>query len=130
MSWTRLDIPCPPAFAELVAALVFVETGRGASLCEGVSETIVQAWTPTYRAAETQVRLTKRLSDINVALAEAAHSMTKVEIRDEDWSLGWRRHFKPLRVGKRLVVKPLWESWPSADAPDAARPDDLLIEID
>ncbi len=41
----------------------------------------------------------------------------------EDWHESWKRFFKPVKVGKRLVVKPSWEPF----VPD---PDDIVIEID
>jgi ribosomal protein L11 methyltransferase len=44
-------------------------------------------------------------------------------VEDESWAEAWKQYFKPLRVGRRFVVKPSWEAW------DAA-PDDLVIEID
>ncbi len=29
----------------------------------------------------------------------------------DEWRDGWRKYFKPMRVGKRLVVKPSWEPY-------------------
>ena len=41
----------------------------------------------------------------------------------EDWHDSWKRYFKPVRIGRRLVVKPSWEPYvPAAD--------ELVIEID
>ena len=34
-------------------------------------------------------------------------------VEAEDWSEGWRRYFKPVRVTNRIVVKPPWEPWES-----------------
>lgn len=37
-------------------------------------------------------------------------------VAEEDWSVAWRAHYKPFKVGKRLVVKPAWEEFtPAAD---------------
>jgi len=44
-------------------------------------------------------------------------------IKEEDWSTSWKEHFKPLRVGKRLVIKPTWEEFP-------ATADDIMLDID
>ncbi len=38
-----------------------------------------------------------------------------IEVREipvEDWGRNWKLHFKPLRVGRRLVVAPPWEGGP------------------
>lgn len=30
-------------------------------------------------------------------------------VRDEDWANNWKKYFKPIEIGKRLIVKPSWE---------------------
>jgi ribosomal protein L11 methyltransferase len=123
MAWTRLDIPCDLDAADVVAAIVLAETGRGASVAEGGSVAVVQAWLPETCATELGARLRERLAPI-------ADAITETLVPDDDWGLGWRRNFKAFRVSDRLVVKPSWESWPPADEPGAAHSDDLVIEID
>ena len=44
-------------------------------------------------------------------------------VRQEEWAHTWKEHFKPFRVGERLVVKPTWEEY-------AGREGDLILEID
>jgi ribosomal protein L11 methyltransferase len=44
-------------------------------------------------------------------------------IKEEDWSSNWKTHFKPSRIGKRLVVKPTWEEYPHDPA-------DIILELD
>ncbi|MCB9140214.1 MAG: 50S ribosomal protein L11 methyltransferase [Caldilineaceae bacterium] len=44
-------------------------------------------------------------------------------IREEDWAHAWKQFYKPLRVGRRVVLKPHWEDFD-------ARPDDIVIELD
>jgi ribosomal protein L11 methyltransferase len=39
------------------------------------------------------------------------------------WRDGWRKYFKPLRVGERLVVKPSWEEYEPL-------PNDVVITLD
>ncbi len=46
-----------------------------------------------------------------------------VTITEEDWSTSWKEHFKPVRVGRRLVIKPSWEAFPAAAG-------DLVLELD
>ncbi|MCY4020670.1 MAG: 50S ribosomal protein L11 methyltransferase [Chloroflexi bacterium] len=29
-------------------------------------------------------------------------------VREEDWAEAWKAHYQPLRVGKRLLIRPLW----------------------
>lgn len=44
-------------------------------------------------------------------------------VDDAAWAEAWKAHFKPLRIGRRLVVRPSWEPWD-------ASPQDLVLELD
>ena len=44
-------------------------------------------------------------------------------IRNEDWANNWKVHFKPVRIGERLVIKPTWEEYQKVAG-------DLVIQID
>jgi ribosomal protein L11 methyltransferase len=44
-------------------------------------------------------------------------------VREEDWAHAWKKFYKPLRIGRRVVLKPTWETYPT-------QPDDLVIELD
>lgn len=52
------------------------------------------------------------------------------KVEDEDWEQTWKEFYHPLRIGRRLIIKPSWYPWPPDDQPDAARPDDIIIELD
>jgi ribosomal protein L11 methyltransferase len=67
--------------------------------------------------------LRKRLDAARAAGLEVPHGITLRTLDDESWAEAWKAYFKPLRVGRRFVVKPSWEPWDPA-------PDDLVIEID
>ncbi len=41
----------------------------------------------------------------------------------EDWSETWKQYYKPFRAGKRLVIKPSWETWEESEG-------DLVVEMD
>jgi ribosomal protein L11 methyltransferase len=69
-------------------------------------------------AAEDQV---KGLRQALLALGAVAVSSELVP--HEDWSELWKQHFKPRRVGRRIVVRPTWEDFD-------AHPDDLVIVLD
>lgn len=45
-------------------------------------------------------------------------------IEEEDWGKTWKAHFKPIRLSKRIVIKPSWEDYESANT------DDIVIDID
>jgi ribosomal protein L11 methyltransferase len=130
MLWTRLDIPCPFSLTDIVSAMVFGETGRGPSIEPGATEDCVQAYVPQGEAERARQRLAGRLVAAGPPLAERAQRIAVTDLADVDWGAAWREHFKPFRVGERIVVKPSWEPWPPSDAPTAARETDVVLEID
>lgn len=69
---------------------------------------------------ESELRRIKNLGlDIDLGKLETyARS-----IDEEDWAESWKKAFKPFRLGKRIVIKPGWESY----VPLAG---DKVIEID
>ena len=46
-----------------------------------------------------------------------------VGVKEEDWANAWKAYYKPLRIGKRLVIVPAWEHFNAA-------PDDLIVRMD
>ena len=50
------------------------------------------------------------LKKIETALPEKEFS--SVAVRDEDWENNWKRYYKPIPVGERLVIVPEWLSVP------------------
>jgi ribosomal protein L11 methyltransferase len=50
-------------------------------------------------------------------------SPTFLIIKEEDWAEAWKKSFQPIRVGKRLMIKPSW-------ATISTNPGDIVIELD
>ncbi len=46
------------------------------------------------------------------------------DVAEEDWAEAWKKHYHPIRIGERLVVRPVWET--TVDS----RPDDIEIVLD
>ena len=44
-------------------------------------------------------------------------------IHTEDWSEGWKAHFKPIKIGHSLVIKPTWEEYVPHEG-------EIVVEID
>jgi ribosomal protein L11 methyltransferase len=49
--------------------------------------------------------------------------VSAAEITDFGWAENWKEHFKPRKLGSRIVVKPSWEPYESA-------PGELVLTID
>ncbi len=46
-----------------------------------------------------------------------------LEVDEEDWANAWKKYYKPIKMGERLVIKPSWEEY-------IAQADELVIELD
>lgn len=55
--------------------------------------------------------------------AGIAHEIFLSGMKEEDWANTWKQYFKPVRIGKRLIVVPSWEQYSPA-------PDDVVLEMD
>lgn len=83
---------------------------------------VVRAYFPDDdRAEDTKTKLETALGHMNMM-----YPMPKPEytiLKEEDWAEAWKVHYRPLRVGKNLLVRPLWiEVDPE--------PNDIVISLD
>ena len=39
------------------------------------------------------------------------YEITVEGVNEEDWANAWRKYYKPLKIGERLVVVPMWEEY-------------------
>lgn len=51
---------------------------------------------------------------------------TYKEIKQEDWAEAWKVSFKPLRIGKRILIRPTWVEQAELDV----KPDDIVLALD
>lgn len=66
----------------------------------------------------------KTASELKAVLLERGAAEVRLnEVPDEDWSEIWKQHFKPRRVGRRVVVVPSWENFEASE-------EDVVIRLD
>ena len=39
------------------------------------------------------------------------HTVELISLCEEDWADSWKQYYKPIKIGKRLVVVPMWEKY-------------------
>ncbi len=49
--------------------------------------------------------------------------VSTLEIHEEDWSKSWKRYYKTIKIGEKIVIKPVWEKY-------APRPGEAVVEMD
>ncbi len=84
---------------------------------------IVRAYIPDDGAApETRRKIEEALYFLNRIYPRIPAPSFRV-VQEEDWAEAWKAHYHPVRVGKRLLIKP---AWAEADV----EPEDIVIEMD
>ncbi len=132
MEWVRFSVKCPSAAVEAVVGIMLEVTGAGPSVEDCGALKLVRSYVAVGPEAEEGHRtLVSRMMDIPAYLGGNSPIVVERDIvRDENWAQAWKEFYHPLRIGRRLVIKPSWEPWPPVDDPDAARPEDVVIELD
>ncbi len=68
--------------------------------------------------AECVAFLRERLDAMGVI-----YELTLSGMKEEDWANTWKQYYKPVRIGRRLIVVPTWEEY-------EPKPDDLVLKMD
>jgi ribosomal protein L11 methyltransferase len=135
--WTEIACEVPAAMEEEVADFLVGLSGNGVSV-ENLEldtfslENMDEAPFKTIKAYFPGDSVTEDLiSTINTWLVKtgAAYPAYTYKppavtmLHEEDWANAWKQHFKPQRIGKRLIIKPTWEEF-------SARAGDIVLQID
>ncbi|HGY5538081.1 MAG TPA: 50S ribosomal protein L11 methyltransferase [Prochlorococcus sp.] len=110
--WWRLELPIP---YELEESLFWKLTDLGLYRVafqhapEVPAERTLLAWLPTSEWSELDrdqlmVSLRPLAEPFGLTLANPIWC----QVADEDWSLGWKKHWQPDPVGQRLLILPAW----------------------
>ena len=130
MDWLEVSVQVDGEAAEAVSE-VFNRYGHGGAVIEeainetdeAVGETLtVKVYLPFEKGQAVEQREIEEalwhLSQLYpIPLPRFRH------LSEEDWAHAWKKHYRVLRVGQRIVVKPSWQAY-------TPRPDDVVIELD
>ena len=78
-------------------------------------ETCVTVYLPdNSQGADMLSMIRSEMSALKERDSEGKFGRLAVEldsVREEDWANNWKKYFKPLTVGEKLVIKPSWEEY-------------------
>ena len=121
--WQELSITVPHEYVEPISYL-FGRYGKGVSTeLAGDGRVLLR----TYITTGSRQRMAR--IDVGIRLVGSIEPIGDLVVRelpeDEDWMNSWKSHFKILRIGRHLVIKPTWLELDSDIGPD-----DIIIELD
>lgn len=72
---------------------------------------------------ELIVKIQEKLEAISGFLDLGKKEVSYNSVKQEDWSTLWRKNYKPIRISKRVVIKPSWEEYKK-------EPSDVVVELE
>ncbi len=140
MEWLEIAVASPVELVEAVAN-VFNEIGSGGVVIEdpalivdlitkGTADTVAPTLKPP-QSEQVAVKgyfccdclLPERLESLTRRLADFPVQWQTMEVKEQDWATAWQEYYKPVRVGRNIIVKPSWEDY-------IARVGETVIELD
>lgn len=129
MRWVEIAVEATEASIDAVCNIL-VEEGCGGAVIGPTANATANAANRVAGYLPVDDRLETRLTSIRervrslpaLGLPLVSDELTVAFVEDEEWATAWKKHFKPVRVG-RIVIKPTWEELD-------AGPDDVIVEID
>ena len=120
-NWLELSVEAPPEFVEPLSQ-IFLRYGNGGVAVEeedgylpdegevpGQRRATIRTYMPLdAAAAERRGRI-----DVAVRLIAGLAPVSDLSERvlpEEQWRDAWKKHFKPLRIGRSIVVRPTWSA--------------------
>ena len=136
-AWVEISCTVPAELADIVAEYLTSISGNGVCIenlnVDAFSHSEIPESTTTHIKSyfSTTDDSAARLKEIETFLAELAQRqpgrvLSRPElstVSTEDWSTSWKVNFKPLRIGRRLLIVPSWEE-------PQPQTDDIVLRLD
>ncbi|MFC1866708.1 50S ribosomal protein L11 methyltransferase [Thermodesulfobacteriota bacterium] len=113
--WLEISIDIDPVAHEAVSAFL-IDLGCDGTVSESFHEYTQKAYLP-FRKDPDEIRsiIDLFLHNLKNIFPEVKSFNLKTnKIENQDWSISWRRFFRPDRITQRLMVIPAWEPVPSS----------------
>lgn len=87
-------------------------------------EAIVMGYCSDVDQEEIKVTLQEKVDLLeSFGLKKGSGTIEINEVVDDNWAHEWKKYFKPLKIGDRIVIKPTWEAYETTG-------DELILEMD
>lgn len=92
---------------------------------EGADNAVLTAYFPdTDRIEETVSRIREKIQELSdFGIRNDPFRVDYKLVLEEDWANSWKKYYKTMKVGERIIIKPLWEEYD-------AGPGELVVEMD
>ncbi len=127
--WLELSVTSSPEAVEAVTEVISRYVQGGVAIEEPYelfddgqahaplpdAPVICRVWIPADNDAEDiQARIENGLSILCMIDASAVGSLQVKRVAEEDWANAWKEHYQPLKLGRRVVIRPSWRDYQPA----------------
>lgn len=147
MNWAEVQIKTTPEYEEIITGILYDVGASGLAIEDPrdileISQSqeewavvdpdlikmesddiLIKAYFSEAEDIDYKIQEIKYRIKNNDILKDAEPDITVTMVNDEDFAENWKKYFKPLRIGNRIVIKPTWESY-------ELKENDILIELD
>lgn len=75
------------------------------------STAYVSIFVPETRSpAETELLVKQKFADLGINV-----TVEHIGLSEEDWAHSWKKYYKPIKTGDRLVIVPVWENYEASE---------------
>lgn len=136
-AWVEISCTVPADLVDIVAEYLTSLSEKGVCVENLNVDAFSHSEIPESATAQiksyfsTTDNSTERLKEVETFLDRLAQRQPGLvlpppelsSVSSEDWSTSWKVHFKPLRIGRRLLIVPSWEE-------PQPRLDDIVLRLD
>lgn len=141
MNWIQLRVTCKSEDLDRVTAIMSmldnrlmiedysdIETGLNTIYGDLIDEAILKA-DKTHAKVSMYIDERNNYNDYYLFIKERLTAegldcdIETIGVDDEDWENNWKKFYKPLRIGNRLMIVPMWEDY-------EVKGDELVVRMD
>ena len=136
--WLELSVTSHPEAVEAVTEVISRYTQGGVAIEEPYqlfddgqahapvpdASVTCRVWIPDDAdAGDTRAKIENALSLLRMIDASAVGTLAVRRVAEEDWANAWKEHYHPLKLGRRVVIRPSWREYQPVG-------DEVVIDMD
>lgn len=147
MNWTEVQIKTTAELEDLVSSILYDAGANGLAIedprdilelsqVEGKWDFVdpslldlnydgitIKAYFSESEDVEAKIEYIREMINTNPMFNADENLVTISSVDDNDWAESWKKYYKPIRIGEKIIIKPSWESFDLEE-------NDIMIELD
>lgn len=147
MNWTEVQIKTTAELEDLVSSILYDVGATGLAIedprdilelsksegkwdyvdpslldldCDGIT---IKAYFSESEDLEDKIQYIRDKINTNPMFNKEENLVSISLVDDNDWAESWKKYYKPIRIGEKIIIKPSWETY-------ELEQNDIMIELD